>query len=951
MSEHWFGLSNIAGRLRAVLLTVAVLVLAQPVFIYFATNRIAAEQQEVTDKLTGTVVQTTRLNKELDRVATESRALRFQENVEELNEISRALTESIDGLISEFAGVDEDVFSNANNELLINGLKDYKALIESETEANADRLSTEENLAQRILETRTVSTDMQAVIGNELANTQILLNRQLAEAGQQTNQIDVAKRQATLSRLITLNTIAETVTAKRFSVVAIERVSASQRRLMAQSRTQLLMRNLATQIAKLPEGRTRRDLASTAIRLNELQFGQSGIYELFEARDLAAVNAQNIVSDRQALTTSLLSTTQNLVEDLQRDVVTASNAATNLLTRTRLYLVATSALAAILIMAAIMFVVERQFNRRISKLTRRVLAIADGDDDVGAAVAGNDELSAMNDALAIFKQNAAELRDANQTLATKNTQIRQISGRLQTILDTTSSGIIAFDDVGQIILVNKPARHFIGGISDAAPFERPRDLKFLNREDLSPLDESSDPINRVIAGQNLNNEIALMERAGGGDGRYVRITSNRVDTTDSVVRAVMAIDDVSVAEQNRQQIERASRLDALGQLTGGIAHDFNNLLATIQYAVQLSADSSDTKTRDRFTKIALESVDRGSNLSNRLLSFAKRQPGISKSLLIEKVIEDFHSLIGPTLEKFITIKFTIEEPGMSVFCDGAQLENALLNLVLNARDAILRSGSGNEISIAVRGVAEISAITADAEPDRYLTDSLAAELQRQADQHQDSAYRFIEFSVTDNGPGMNDEVKRRALDPFFTTKSTNSGTGLGLSMVYGFVQQSGGELRIYSEVGHGTTMRLLLPRGSTADTREEPITRALPRVGGGQTILIIDDEPHLLEAMQVLVDSLGYKTEVAQSAQIALDRVDDGLAFDLLLTDIVMPGGIGGFDLAEQIRKRRPDVPVIYMSGYAAYSQNEMGAVVAPLLQKPCAPKDLAEHLSKAFPS
>ena len=183
----------------------------------------------------------------------------------------------------------------------------------------------------------------------------------------------------------------------------------------------------------------------------------------------------------------------------------------------------------------------------------------------------------------------------------------------------------------------------------------------------------------------------------------------------------------------------------------------------------MGSDGDDPEKRLKYNTIALDSVERGAQLSSRLLSFAKRQPGISKSHKIEAILKDFEALIAPTIESVIKIDFRIDDPDMSVFCDLAQLENAMLNLVLNARDAILRSGKGSEISISARSVTELSTSHSerDVDPNRYGTNALEAELQVQEDGRLDQAYRYIEFSVSDNGPGMTEDVKRRALDPFF----------------------------------------------------------------------------------------------------------------------------------------------------------------------------------------
>lgn len=521
------------------------------------------------------------------------------------------------------------------------------------------------------------------------------------------------------------------------------------------------------------------------------------------------------------------------------------------------------------------------------------------------------------------------------------------NARLNAVLDAAQSGIIGLNTEGSVTFLNPKARHMLGGIDDAVPCAWPDGITFLDIEDLQPLEASKNPVHRALAGQQLIGETSVMNRKGDSDPRYVRVSSKPVEEGDaSDVGVVLILDDVSEHEKNRQQVERSSRLDALGQLTGGIAHDFNNLLATIEYSVQLASTEISPVKMQAYLKTALSSVRRGSELTQRLLAFAKRQPGLSKSGPVSSFLVDFATLISPTIEAQIELAFEAETSDLWVFCDHVQLESALLNLVLNSRDAMLRSGVGNKIVVKVRGVAEIEAdrVLRSEDPHTYIAKGLHVDHEA-AQTGKGVAYRYVEFAVTDNGPGMSEEVKRRAIDPFFTTKNTNSGTGLGLSMVYGFIQQSSGELRIYSEVDHGTTVRLLVPRGTESGVREEPIER-IPLPGGqGQVVLVVEDEKNLLEMTTDLLRSLGYEVVPAASGKVALELAKSGQEFDVLLTDIVMPGGIGGFALAEQVRKLRPGVPVLYMSGYTGFSNTEMGAVVAPLIQKPSPPSELATAL------
>ncbi|GFE48895.1 hypothetical protein So717_06480 [Roseobacter cerasinus] len=525
------------------------------------------------------------------------------------------------------------------------------------------------------------------------------------------------------------------------------------------------------------------------------------------------------------------------------------------------------------------------------------------------------------------------------------------SQQLRLVLDTTMNGIIGLDHSGVVNVINPAARHMLGGKSESTPFPWPEAIKFLDIADLHPLDASADPINRALAGQSLHGETHLMTRAGESENRYVRVSSTVVEDELSDLRCVIVLDDVSQLEKNRQQIERRGRLDALGQLTGGIAHDFNNLLATILYAMQLTRADNISPRSDRVLATALSAVGRGRELTGRLLAFAKRQPGLAKSRNASEIFGEFEALVRPAIEANVELSFVPPDPDVLIYCDQGQLDNALLNLVLNSRDAIMRSSKGSAIIVKARGLDELDAdlILRRENLHAYITQGMKQEHAQDVARHDEKAYRYVEISVTDDGPGMSEEIKSRAIDPFFTTKDSNSGSGLGLSMVYGFIQQSDGEFRIYSELGFGTTIRMILPRGSPDNEREEPVPRLPARRGTGQYVLVVEDEENLIAVMEDLIEELGFRFRAARSGQDALDVLGSGVPVDVMLTDIVMPGGIGGFELASKVRKLRPDLPIIYMSGYTGFTSTEMGDVVAPMLQKPCPPVELAEALYGAL--
>jgi len=519
-------------------------------------------------------------------------------------------------------------------------------------------------------------------------------------------------------------------------------------------------------------------------------------------------------------------------------------------------------------------------------------------------------------------------RDITELVAARRESEKTLS-LLDTVLRTTSSGIVGLQSDGQIAFINSAARHMLGGLTAPTPMAWPQSVQFLDHETVQPLEASKSPVQRALAGQSIQGQIFLMALSEDEDPRFVRVATSSVADDNSDVKTVFVFEDVSIQERNRQQVERASRLDALGQLTGGIAHDFNNLLATIQYNIQLAQLKMGQADQDASAvenlNQALKSISRGADLTTRLLSFAKRQPGRSTSQNVKEIIGEFKQLSQPLIEASIGYEFTDIDETLHVFCDPSQLENALLNLVLNSRDAILRGNRGAKITVQVRGI----------EPDQGDDSDLSS--------------GYIEFAITDDGPGMSDAVKARAIDPFFSTKDSSSGTGLGLSMVYGFVQQSDGELQIYSEEGHGTTVRIILPRGNMEGEREAMSPRQDLITGRGQTILVVEDEPFLLKSMKDLLTVLEYEVVGELSASGALERLASGEQIDLLLTDIVMPGKINGFELAARARAINPTLPVVYMSGYTGYSDTQMGEVSAPILGKPCPSDELSQVLKRAL--
>jgi signal transduction histidine kinase/ActR/RegA family two-component response regulator len=347
------------------------------------------------------------------------------------------------------------------------------------------------------------------------------------------------------------------------------------------------------------------------------------------------------------------------------------------------------------------------------------------------------------------------------------------------------------------------------------------------------------------------------------------------------------------------QVRQMQKMEAVGQLTGGIAHDFNNMLAVVignlnliqRRLAQSEAKGGDAKITN-FVESALEGANRAAALTGRLLAFSRQQPLQPEPIDPNRLVTGMSDLLGRTLGETITVETVLGAGVWRTQADATQLESALVNLAVNARDAM---PDGGRLTIE----------TANA----YLDSDYAAAEGAKPGQ-------YVMIAVTDTGCGMTREVIDRALEPFFTTKPVGKGTGLGLSQVYGFVRQSGGHLKIYSEPGQGTTVKIYLPRLFAAEAPAEP-TRvpAAAAPGDRRRVLLVEDDERVRAFTEEALRDLGYDVVAAESATDALARVANAPNVDLLLTDVVMPE-TNGRELAEQVLKLRPGLPVLYMTGF-----------------------------------
>ncbi len=381
-------------------------------------------------------------------------------------------------------------------------------------------------------------------------------------------------------------------------------------------------------------------------------------------------------------------------------------------------------------------------------------------------------------------------------------------------------------------------------------------------------------------------------------------------------------------EQSQQLLFQSQKMEAVGQLTGGLAHDFNNLLTGISGSLELArtrAAQGRFNDVDRLIAAAQGAAGRAAGLTHRLLAFARRQTLDPKAINANRLVGDVKDLFERTAGPGVNVETRLASDLWDARCDANQLENAILNLCINARDA-MPDGGRLVVATANASIGRTDAAAYDMEPGDY-----------------------VAVDVTDFGTGMPADVIERAFDPFFTTKPTGQGTGLGLSMVYGFAKQSGGHVRIDSEVGVGTMVRIYLPRHEGEAVLAEPQSTpsSMPRAEAGQTVLIVDDEASVRMLITEVLNDLGYTSIEAADGAAGLRVLESNARIDLLVTDVGLPGGLNGRQMADAARRTRPDLKVLFITGYASTVAMGNGSLDRGMhiLTKPFAVEQLAMRI------
>ncbi|MGE0746663.1 MAG: response regulator [Rhodospirillales bacterium] len=522
-----------------------------------------------------------------------------------------------------------------------------------------------------------------------------------------------------------------------------------------------------------------------------------------------------------------------------------------------------------------------------------------------------------------------ELKDAaaRQAKLSAETGRRTAEARFRQILALAADAIVALDEDRRITVFNAAAERLFGlaaadaigqGVGLLVPERLAADYGALfdsfaaSPETAWNMNEIGDVVGRRSDGGEFPAEVSMSKLVEDGRTAYTLI-----------------VRDITARKELERQLQQSHRLEAVGQLSGGMAHDFNNLLTIIIGNVELAMGQPELAPETHLNlDQALHAGLRGATLIRKLLAFARRQSLHASAFDLNRLVSEATDLLWRTLGEEIQVSVQLADELAAAFADPAQVESALVNLAINARDAM---PNGGRLTIETANAVldeEYAAQNLDVAPGAY-----------------------VMLAVSDTGTGMPQDVLARVFEPFFTTKGENKGTGLGLSMIYGFARQSRGHVKIYSEVGHGTTVRLYLPVAEMRPAAATPAAASVDEAPAGATILVVEDNNEVRMVTVAILKSLGYTVVEADTGPAALEVLRGPAAIDLLYTDVIMPGGMTGVALAREARALRPALPVLFTSGFAGAQIQEIAGPdkVEDFLTKPVRRRDLAQKIREIF--
>jgi signal transduction histidine kinase len=536
-----------------------------------------------------------------------------------------------------------------------------------------------------------------------------------------------------------------------------------------------------------------------------------------------------------------------------------------------------------------------------------------------------DEIQLL-DRMAMDISYALEVNGHEQERRAAEEELRWRTAFFEAQVDSALDGVLVVDGRGRKILQNRRLNELLKipqEIAEDTDDER-------QRRYLATLVKDSAGFEEKVNYLNAHQEKVSREELELLDGTILdRYSSPVRDKAGNYYGRIWTFRDITERRQMEEQFRQAQKMEAVGQLTGGIAHDFNNLLTVILGCAEVIGEGAKADPRvSRMAEMIGGAAQRGADLTRRMLAFARRQTLEPKQVNVNKLLEGMESFLRRTLSAEISLDVIQGSDACDATVDPTQLESAVLNLCVNARDAM---PNGGKLTIE--------------------TGSTILDADYAAENPEVVPGEYILIAVSDTGCGISQENLRRVFDPFFTTKDVGKGTGLGLSMVYGFVKESQGHIKIYSEPGHGTSVKIYLPQASQ---KSEPVeVRPVPveDLRGSETILLVEDNDPVREFAKSQLVELGYRVLEATNGKDALEVIRAHRNIQLLFTDMVMPGGMNGRELAQEALKANPALKVLYSSGYAENAVLHQGLPdkVARLLSKPYTRQDLAKRIRGAL--
>ena len=498
--------------------------------------------------------------------------------------------------------------------------------------------------------------------------------------------------------------------------------------------------------------------------------------------------------------------------------------------------------------------------------------------------------------------------------------LRESEDQFRSLIETAPDAVLIANKSGKIILVNRQAEILFS--YSKGELLKMSLVNLLPDIDVSIGDDATTEDGDGTADPAL---LSMVATDSTGDTHPVEVSVSASDSRAGPIVTCL-IRDVSDRTQLESQLRQSQKMDAIGKLTGGMAHDFNNLLGVIMGNLDLASRKLDADHPIlKRLNTAHKAAQRGAELTKRMLAVARRQPLQPKPTNINLTIKELADILPRTLGPEIEMEYDIKDDLPNVLVDPSGLENVFLNMAINSRDAMPNGGKF------------------------YITTEVLFLSAKHALAQQDNLRpgNYVQIAITDTGEGMTEETLARVFEPFFTTKERGKGTGLGLAMIYGFVKQSEGGIRISSEVGVGTTIDIFLPvSDKEAEERFSGVKEkgALFSTANGEKVLVVDDESELLEVAVNYLEEMGFEVLPATDGLQALQTLKANPDIEILLTDIVMPGGINGVELASKIREENPDVKVLYMSGFPSgfFAEKTGTNLDAPLITKPYSLEKLA---------